>query len=60
MSTKETETGVRVAVDVGGTFTDVFVLDADGIHMSRRRHRRPTQWTASSRVLRLLELIGKT
>ena len=30
MSTKETETGVRVAVDVGGTFTDVFVLDADG------------------------------
>ena len=30
MSTKETDNGVRVAVDVGGTFTDVFVLDADG------------------------------
>ena len=30
MSAKEAENQVRVAVDVGGTFTDVFVLDGDG------------------------------
>ncbi len=30
MSSKEKNPQVRVAVDVGGTFTDVFVLDADG------------------------------
>ena len=31
MSIQESENGVRVAVDVGGTFTDVFVLDPDGV-----------------------------
>ena len=41
---------IRVAVDVGGTFTDICILDEAtlGASASRRSpRRRPTPWRAS-------------
>ena len=56
---------LRVAVDVGGTFTDIFVFDESGgdARGSRRfRRRRPTRWracsTASARPASTCDKVG--